>query len=539
MSINPDEVPAFPAYFLRLDTDADTATLEGIRVEPAAGTDIRQAALQAVAAKAHTHGLTAVRVTLEDQEGDRWKMIVAADGEAIDITTDEAEEHSQSPKRRHRLIIGSAAAVVLLGGAITAGTWIVSSLTGSDSETGPPPWEIPGEGEEIPIAVPDGYEQVSAWSVDVTEDSGAMQISDGRIINAHADGTMLAREADTAEPTWQATNAPDDINDLHQVRWNDRPALSAVENNTLYIWPLADELEAEPTEPVTFDLSNDAEVSYADVPLIDLGDFVVAVPTDEGLTQVNVPVGTDPVAATGEEVISIDAEQIYRTPLEGDEEITTIGYERHSDSSGRADALWPITDTVVLGQWNDEDGDPMLQAIDITSGERLVSTTTSTTPGNDPDITVDEESDHALIGDVTLSYGTDAAFGSVPAVADPVLNNGTIYGNTQNGPARIDFPQAGDENLHPDDDALTHWETFADDDVAPQVVTGDAVYLQASRLDETLLYRADLAPEDETAQQDDAQADDEAGADQDSEDESEDNDASAEDSDDDQSDEDD
>lgn len=533
MSINPDEVPAFPAYFLRLDTETDTATLEGVRVEPAAGTSIRQAALQAVATKAHTHGLTAVRVTVEDQEGDRWKMIVAADGEAIDITTDEAEEQPQSPNRRHRLIIGSAAAAVVLGGAITAGTWIVSSLTGNDTETGPPPWEIPGEGEEIPIAVPDGYEQVSAWSVDVTEESGAMQISDGRIINTHTDGTLLARDPDTAEPTWQATNAPDDVTDLHQVRWNDQPALSLVDNNTLYIWQLGDELEADPTEPVTFDLSNDANVSYAQTPLIDLGDFIVAVPTDDGLTQVNIPVGTDPVAATDEEVISIDADQIYRTPLNGDE-TTTNDYERHSDSSGRADALWPITETVVLGQWNDEDGDPMLQAIDITTGERLVSTTTSTTPGDDPEITVDDDNEHALIDDVTLSYGTDSAFGSIPTLTEPVLNNGTVYGNTQNGPASIGFPEAGDDDLHPDDEALTHWETFTDDDAAPRVVTDEAIYLQTSRLDETLLYRADSAPDDEPVQQDE-----EDGGDQGSNDESEDTDASDEDSDDDQSDEDD
>lgn len=63
------------------------------------------------------------------------------------------------------------------------------------------------------------------------------------------------------------------------------------------------------------------------------------------------------------------------------------------------------------------------------------------------------------------------------------ISAGTAYGTAgQDGPAALDLTTSG---AQPES-----WPTFTPGDPAPNLVTGDAAYVIAPRLEQTFLYRA-------------------------------------------------
>lgn len=63
------------------------------------------------------------------------------------------------------------------------------------------------------------------------------------------------------------------------------------------------------------------------------------------------------------------------------------------------------------------------------------------------------------------------------------ISQGLAYGSAgRDGPASLDLTRPGT--------CAEPWPTYTDKDPAPQLVTGDAAYVIAPRLEQTFLYRA-------------------------------------------------
>src|SRR5699024_12818668 len=100
--IDPDAVPPFPIYTLHLDeNEPQRLELDRMPLEPSYGQNPRAAGIVAVARKAQSQDLEAVRVRIHSTTGDIWDMIVTADGQAIDNTITEDEEEANPAINRN------------------------------------------------------------------------------------------------------------------------------------------------------------------------------------------------------------------------------------------------------------------------------------------------------------------------------------------------------------------------------------------------------------------------------------------------------
>lgn len=508
MTIDPNQVPAFPNYFLRFATHPGTIELDGLPIEPAADESARTAAINAVAIKARTHNLSAVRVTVEDQDGDQHAMIVTGHGEVIELAQeDDDEAKARRPLWRNPFLLSGTALLVVATAGV--GAAVALNLSAQDEDDQPPPWQPPGAEVEIPAALPEGYAQTATWSLPVADRAGAIALPDGRLLTGETDGTMTARDPATAEPSWAGAEGPSDLNELQPITWEGEHAIATTDNQALYVWPLDHQgRDAAPADPLTFDLTNRAEVSFTDYPLISLGDFVVAVPhLDDGepaLEQVTIPAGTQPVAATATEVVSIDGDQVHVIPVqEGEGEAAEVPLDVAEDHAGdQPTDVWPLTDGVTLAMWETEDSDEGTHAalFDLNSGDRLASATIESTPQANADLRIDHEQQIAILDTTVLDYSEAPHIGVIPALDDPTIAGQEIYGQTNDGLAAVPLPDEDDPIL--DEDDLSYYDTIGDEDSPPELIGDDAAYISAPRLDETILYRADAA---------NGPADDEAG----------------------------
>lgn len=508
MSIDPSDVPAFPNYFLRFDAHPGTIELDGLPIEPAAGESARTAAINAVAIKARTHNLSAVRLTVEDQDGDQHAMIVTGEAEVIELDDeDEDETKSSRPLWRSPVLLSAVALLVVATAGVGAAVALNISAQNQDEE--PAPWQIPGAEVEIPAALPEGYAQTATWSLPVSDGAGAIALPDGRLLTGETDGTMTARDPDTAEPSWIGADGPSDLNDLQPITWDEGHAIATTDNQSLYVWPLDEQgRDPQPTEPVTFDLTNRAEVSFTGYPLISLGDFVVAVPDiDDGepaLHEVTIPAGTQPVAATADEVFSIDGDHVHVIPVNEDEgETAEVTLDVADDHAGNQPTdVWPLTDEVTLAIWETDDSDEGTHAalFDLSSGDRLASATIESNPQANADLMIDHDQQVAILDTLVLDYSDQPHIGTIPALNEPTIGAEEIYGQTNDGLAAVPLPNEDDPAL--DEDDLRHYDTISDDDSPPELMTETAAYISAPRLDQTILYRAEATSDDEQADDD-------------------------------------
>lgn len=224
MSIDPHAVPIFPNYFLRFDAPQGTIELDGLPIEPAAGETAQSAAINAVETKIRKHNLTAVRVTVQDADGDQHAMVVTSDGETIELDgEDDTDEQSTSnrPLWRNPLLIAGVALLTVATAGL--GAAVALNISAQAESEQPPPWEVPGADIEIPSALPEGYDQWATWSLPVSADAGAIVLPDGRLLTGETDGTMTARDPVTAEPSWIGAGGPSDLSDLEPITWGMPP----------------------------------------------------------------------------------------------------------------------------------------------------------------------------------------------------------------------------------------------------------------------------------------------------------------------------
>lgn len=531
---------------------ASRVELDGIHVEPAPSQSPREAAVAAIAKKATDHQRDAVRVVVTNADNERWKMIVTADGKTVDLSDDHSTETKTAAKKKPLLITAggllvltvaaSVTAVVLISdtpddeaaGTETSGTESSGAETSETETSGAgaeaTAWKAPNAGAEVPVGLPDDYAPTATWVTPVMQGSGVMELSSDKLSNdtlavIDSEGNLQAIDAQTAQPQWYSRQAPDEMADVHETTWAGEPVLAEATSSQLRIWPIPTDSQPAPTsqaspdsqpvQPHTVELAHQADVTFVgDSPLIDLGDYVVAADAGDGtLTEVQIPAGAEPLLVSDGEVVSMDDTHLYHSPINTDDhsdsqDSDSTELAHHSAvQNDRPLSVWPLTTEVVAGLYEGEDDESILQVFN-SNGERLITSYLDSTPTDQDTALVDPEAETAVIGSIGIHWGNDSEStgpdGTEPESTNPeppgpeivepditnftpahesLLHGPTLWGEATDGPARVDMsdPQAQPQV----------YEVFSDEDPPPVLVTDRAAYVEAPRVDHTLLYRAE------------------------------------------------
>lgn len=484
---DPNTVPPFPVLTIRESADGPD-TLDGVPIEPAHGQDDRKrAAVAAAAAKAQDLGHDAVRVAVHGVGGERFDMVVRANGQPYDTTP--SQEPAAPPRRRRSLLLaaGALVTVVLVLAAFLGARFIAEQTPTPEpvADTSTPP---PGAGTEVPAGLPPGFEPTAAWTAAVEDGSSAKRLADGRILTLNPDGSLNALDATTGEKTWMGTGAPSELETVAETIWQGRPVLATAQAQRLTLWPL----DTTPATPVHVDLQAPADVSFAgDAPLIDLGDYTVLAPAtpDADARRLALPAGAKPAAITEGIVSAITADSITTT------DIATGEYDEQpftppAGSTGTPQTVLGLDGTHALASWDGEDGD-IVALIDLTTGAALA--TTSTPGGLRPnDVPLRDQSHHtAVVGDLFVSYDpADARIVPMSGFTPTALHDTTVYGEARGS--------LGTLTIVGEEPAFDPYELLSPDDPSPTLITDDAGWIVITTVDQTTIYRTDRTAKEQT-----------------------------------------
>lgn len=477
-AIDPHTVPPFPVYTLLLNEHTQRIELDGMPLEPSVGQDYKQAGIQAIIRKASVQNLDAVRVNVHNHDGDRWSMVVTQDGNVYDTTP--AEEEEVQPTNYRPYMIGGAAALLTVG---VVGTVVAMALpSGQDEE---PRWTTPGVQAQIPRALPSEFEPDAAWSIPVAKDSDVLELDSGHILSISENDSLVARDPTTAEPTWEGTSAPRDINEVVQTQWNGHDILAAHNGRELSLWAAADLDSGFRTEQITLDVDHEYRVElHGQEPMVDMGDWVVGIPDGKrSFQRVVVPAGTTPLTATtNDEVITVADNEFLTVSTEGDI-IHRTRYAPPDRDFTRTRAVRALDADHALLAWS-HDNTNHVAIYRVSDGELLVDAPVKRLPDRSSHLILDNAANAAVLGDLLLSWEPDApGIQQNPGITVETIHNAVVYGTRSNDdPARLD--------LKDNEAELESWQSYGPADQAPDLVTDDGAYVVAPQLDETILYKA-------------------------------------------------
>lgn len=193
----------------------------------------------------------------------------------------------------------------------------------------------------------------------------------------------------------------------------------------------------------------------------------------------------------------MDDTHLYHSPINPDENQASDDQDSDSTEQGsesaelahhsavdndRPEAVWPLNPEVVAGLYEGVDDQPIMQVFNL-DGERITSSYLEPAPtGHDPAL-LDAQAETAVIGSVGISWGGEPGITELTPPREPLLHGTTLWGETTNGPARLDIT---DQDPEPQ-----AYEAFSEEDPPPVLVTDQAAYVEAPRVDQTLLYRAE------------------------------------------------
>ncbi len=485
-SIDPAEVPAFPVYTVQISEDRESVTLDGFEVPVFEHGEVIAAGKTAVIAKLITHQIDAVRVrAIDASKGTAWDMIISTDGEVLDLTAaQEAEqakiERSQRTKKRLFIAGASIMGVLALGGA-TSALVIAHQPAPAVSAYAPQ-----GVGATLPAAPPPQHSKTAAWSHPTTAGATANLISPDRLLTSDPEGTVTARTPATGQPVWRGDKAPENLSSIHQGTWAGKPVYAAAERNELRLWPVDMPSDTPSVAPTAIALEP-GQTTRTDThtPYIELGDWYIRVPDADGaLHDVMIPPGSTvvDVAADGT-ITTISATTIYTLDHTG----TILGEKNFTAPEGTTKyptRIWLLDSTHALLAWDDTER--VIGVLNTSTGSMLFSGTPRTIPAATEPLLVDREAKTAALDSVGIRYGSNSALVDLPSADLSAIHGTTVYANTNNGPVTLDLTK-------PDAEPQS-WANYRSEDPAPVLVTDDAVYVVATQLEHTTIYRSNKTP---------------------------------------------
>lgn len=481
-TINPEKVPAFPVYTLQISEDRQAVTLDGAEVPVVDEDDFVQAGIAAVVAKLSRHHLGVVRVRAIDISNDnRWDMIVSATGEVLDLSEQQEAEQvrmERKTRRNKRLMLAgvSTLAVLTLGGVTAA------VVVANQPQAQAPAYIPEGVGAPLPAAPPPQYALTAAWSHPVATGSTVNMISAERLLTADPDGSMTARNPETGQPVWRGANAPKNLHEVHQTTWAGQNVYAAVVGQELRLWPITmppDTYSVSPTA-ILLDAGLNARTDTG-LPYIDLGDWYIRLPDGAGkLHNVMIPPGSIVLSTTAEgSITTLSANKIYTLDNNG----TIIAEKAFAAPAGTTrypSRVWTLDQSHLLLAW--DEGTRLMGVLDTNTGQLTTTSKPRAIPSATDDLFVDTNAQTAAIGTVGVRYGTNAALTDLKSASITSIHGNTIYANTNSGPVTMDLtaPEA----------QMQKWNNYRTEDPAPELVTNDAVYLVATQLENTIVYRS-------------------------------------------------
>jgi hypothetical protein len=483
MTTDPEKVPAFPVYTLQVSEDRQAVTLDGAAVPLDADEDFVSAGTAAIVAKLHHHGLDAVRARVLDASSDtQWDMIVDSDGEFLDLTPQQEAEAATRERhhRRKRVLLRSSAAslVVLLGGAVAAAV-----VAGNQPAALPAAYVPAGAGATLPAAPPPAHSPTAAWSHPAAADSTVNLIEDGMLLTVDPAGTMTGRNPATGEPLWRGSKAPLDVQRVHKTAWAGQPVYAAVNGRELLLWPTRMPAGSEIVSPTAIPLESqhNARVDVG-TPYIDLGDWYIRIPDATGtLEEVMIPPGSTVLTTTGDgQIITASNDTIYTLDNHGT--ITMQGpYTAPEGTTGFPTHVWGLDTSNLLLAW--EGASRTMAVLNLESRQITFSAQPRSIPSAKNVLLVDSEARSAAIGSIGLRYGENPSVVDLKSATPTALRGSVVYANTNSGPVTMDLTHSTPEP--------EPWESYSAQDPAPSLVTHDAVYLVATQLENTVVYRSD------------------------------------------------
>ena len=485
-SIDPAEVPAFPVYTLQISEDREAVTLDGSHVPVLDGEDFIDAGKRAIVAKLTNQHLGMVRARAIDASiGQAWDMIVAANGEVLDLTEQQqAEEAIKTRKQRRtkRLFITGASIMGMLAlGGVTAAI-VVANQPNSQVQAYSPQ----GVGATLPAAPPPQHSATAAWSHPTKAGATVNLISPDRLLTADPEGTVTGRAPATGQPVWRGDKAPENLSSIHKGTWAGKNVYVAAERNELRLWPVDMPYDTPSVAPTTIALEpGQTARTDTQTPYIELGDWYIRVPDAAGkLHDVMIPPGSTvlDLAADGT-ITTVSATTIYTLDNTG----TILGEKNFVAPEGTTkfpSQVWLLDDAHALLAWDDTE--LVTGVLDITTGSMVFSGKPRAIPAATEPLMVDQHARTAVIGDIGIRYGTSGALIDLPSADLTAIHGTTVYANTNNGPVTLDLAK-------PDAEPQT-WANYRTEDPAPALVTDDAVYLVATQLENTTVYRSNKTP---------------------------------------------
>lgn len=482
MSIDPAKVPAFPVYTLQISEDWGAIALDGAPVPVLDEEEVIEAGKNAVMTKLATHHLGVVRVrAIDASSGQTWDMIIAATGEVLDLTAQQEAELAATARRQRRIkrlmIAGVSTLMVLTLGGI--GTAVVVA---NQPAATVPAYTPQGVGATLPAAPPPHHEATAAWSHPTLADATVNMISPDRLLTVDPEGTVTGRNPSTGQPVWRGDKAPEDLASIHQGTWAGKPVYASAERNELRLWPV-DMPDGTPSVAPTSIGLEPGQTARTDThtPYIELGDWYIRVPDAAGtLHEVMIPPGSTvlDVAADGT-ITTISATAIYTLDNTG----KILEEQKFTAPEGATKypvRVWLLDDTHALLAWDDTER--VMGVLDTTTGTLLFSGTPRTIPTATEPLLVDREAKTAALGSVGIRYGANSALVDLPSADLSAIHGNLIYANTTNGPATM--------NLAAPEAEPQPWANYRAEDPAPALVTDDAVYVVATQLENTTVYRS-------------------------------------------------
>ncbi|MFC0247000.1 MULTISPECIES: hypothetical protein [Citricoccus] len=491
-AFNLETVPAFPVLTLWLDEDTERTELNGVPVEPTPGEGYRQAAITAVVREVQRLHLEAVRVRVLSPTDEAWDMVVTATGDVLDATVTDltADQPQRGPRRRWLLLGASTLAVLALGGL---GTAVALSVTG---DSAPQEWVVPGADQQIPVALPEAFSGRSAWSVPVAENSDVTALDAGHILSADPDGTLTARAPETGQPVWRGTSAPKDLTSAVHTDWAGTPSLAAQAGNELRVWDLRTPEDGSTVTATTIPVEQGWRVEVRGArPLVAKEHWIVGIPAaGHGLTDVVIPAGSRALTVTGDnQIITATETSLYTVNADG----TVAGrtsFTPPAGASGAPQVSWMLdADHALLG-WKTKDSSTAMTIIQVQDGATLATAEMAQAPDQRQQPIVETEGRAAAFDTLALTWGEEPMLRPLHSFETSTLDGTTAYGLADRAdPASLDLSSLTSAPLP--------WETFTDEDPAPDLVDADAAYIVAETLENTVLYRSESAgtPADDPA----------------------------------------
>lgn len=473
-------VPRFPVLRLTWREDGTIALGDSTIAVPE-GSEPRIAALRACAEHAKERGgdQPTIRViAIDESSGQTWPMGVTGDADIVDLASvsEGSEQVAQKkPSRRAVLAVGAVAGATVLGGGGVAAGFLVRSRRAPEPTAAPPP---PGNGDLVPVAVPEGYSATAAWTVTIAQNTPVAALTDGRTLTIAPDSNDLrVHDPATGTVAWTGTGNSSALT-VDEVVIDGRRFLIALESSgALKLWPL----DQGPTIAATA-----LELPAREATLHTSGPApAVSLPTQSGYifdgpdgVELDIPVGYQLISATadGQAVILGKRDWALLSPGQTTVERPTellLPSKKHSIAVGFMlgdDRLLVRQDGPDENQW----------ALYATDASNAILTAPAASTGNMP---TSSDLLHTPDRQIWALDGLVATTDTLAAVDDARITAVTgdgIYADRSDGPVLI-HPSSGD---------LT---TLPETTTAPSVVADDHAVIIADKLDTPTAYTVEAS----------------------------------------------